>query len=368
MMTRRERLNAIFQGRLPDRPAIKLWGAEPGQRLLHQAYQPVLALALDKTDIMAAVEDRFEPCWGAEPPPTQVVRRPSADEKWIEVVTTIATPAGPLRRVRRNAADGGPGYEMEYLIKEPEDLEKLLSVHYVQPPLEVRPFLETDRLVADRGIAFWFLSWGHAPYSLLRSIGSENFSLWMHDHRDRLLGIIGLFRDRTVTHVKNVLTAGVRGVFGWGGPELFVPPLMSPRAFDEFVLPFDRDLIAVIHDGGGRVWVHSHGQMRDMLTRFVDMGVDVLNPIEPPPMGNITLADAFAVVGNSMTLEGNIEEEQLFRAPAAHIRDLVRDALSIGKNRRFILAPTNYYNSYANPPEQFIRNEIVFIQEACACV
>ena len=36
-MTRRERLTSIFRGETPDRSAVKLWGAAPGQACRHPA-------------------------------------------------------------------------------------------------------------------------------------------------------------------------------------------------------------------------------------------------------------------------------------------------------------------------------------------
>jgi hypothetical protein len=51
--------------------------------------------------------------------------------------------------------------------------------------------------------------------------------------------------------------------------------------------------------------------MRPVIRRFVDMGVDVLNPIEPPPMGDICMAEAFARVDDRMGLEGGVETHDL---------------------------------------------------------
>lgn len=48
----------------------------------------------------------------------------------------------------------------------------------------------------------------------------------------------------------------------------------------------------VIHDAGRLAWVHCHGKMNPVLDRFIEMGVDCLNPVEPPPMGDILLSDA----------------------------------------------------------------------------
>ncbi len=39
----------------------------------------------------------------------------------------------------------------------------------------------------------------------------------------------------------------------------------------------------LVHEAGGRVHVHSHGSVKGVFQGFVDMGVDVLHPIEPTP-------------------------------------------------------------------------------------
>ena len=73
------------------------------------------------------------------------------------------------------------------------------------------------------------------------------------------------------------------------------------------VVEVDKPTIAAIHDHGGLVWVHCHGGMNPVLELFMEMGVDCLNPIEPPPMGDILLSEAKERVKGRMCLEGNIE-------------------------------------------------------------
>ena len=57
---------------------------------------------------------------------------------------------------------------------------------------------------------------------------------------------------------------------------------MSPRDFDDIVYTPDKKLCDLIHNHGGYVWVHSHGKVVSFMDAFIDMGVDVLNPPEPP--------------------------------------------------------------------------------------
>ena len=117
-------------------------------------------------------------------------------------------------------------------------------------------------------------------------------------------------------------------VFGWVGPEVCVPPLMGPRDFDEFVVRYDRRLTDVIHESGGIVWVHSHGYMNDVLEGFVEAGVDCLQPLEPPPHGDLVLADAKRRVGGRLCLEGNLECHDFDNLDAEAMRERVRKAIA----------------------------------------
>lgn len=263
-MTNRERLRRVFAGRLPDRPAVRLWGIRPQQmKSLHPAYEPVYQMAMEQT-------------------------------------------------------------------------------------------------LGDRGLTIFGLD--HAMWGLQRLIGTESFALWSLEHRGLLLQAIEVFSQRIREHVKRVFEAGLRPVFGWGGPEVCIPPLMSPDDFEEFVFQFDKPLIDLIHEGGGYTWVHCHGRMGPVLDKFVRMGADVLNPVEPPPMGDITLPEAFARVSHTMGLEGNIETHELMTADQERIRSLVHEALDAGRGRRFILCPSSGYLQ-PQPDDRLIENLLTFVRE-----
>ena len=114
MMTRRERLSRIFQGELPDRPAVKLWGAFPGKKRLHPAYEAVYELALEKTDVMPFVHSPFDLYWGsAAEKICEVAKEPSDSDEWINIVTKVHTPEGTLKSVFFKSTVGKPGYQKE---------------------------------------------------------------------------------------------------------------------------------------------------------------------------------------------------------------------------------------------------------------
>lgn len=365
-MTGRERLTRIVQGQLPDRPAVKLWGLQADQKARHPAYEPVIRLALEKTDLMVSGGSSFNLHWGtAAKDISETKATPTGSPEWVEDVTQVRTPGGTLRSVHTRSTVGKPGYQKEYLLKEPDDIKKVLAVPYQPHPFSAEGFHAIEKAVGDRGIAMFGLD--HAMYGLQRIVGSENFAFWSLEHRGLLLEAIETFSRRIREHAVRAFEAGLKPVFAWVGPELCIPPLMSPADFEEFVFRFDKPLCDLIHERGGYVWVHCHGKMGPVLERFVAMGVDALNPIEPPPMGDVTLAQAFGRVGDRMALEGNIETHDLMMAAPERVRALVREAMEAGRGRRFILCPSSGFMEVPIPEDRFIGNLLAYVEEGARC-
>ena len=361
-MTSRERLTRIFRGQIPDRPAVKLWGFVKGQAMLHPDYEPVYQLGLELADHIGSANSPFDIYGGIYG--GDLWRRweePSESDKWVIVRTELKTSQGVLTCARKDSTVGLPSYDIEPLLKQPKDIKILLSAPYEPFPFTTKPFEAAEASIGERGIVDYGLP--HAMYALQGAAGSINFALWSMECRDLLSEAIEVYAKRLYDHVKCALEAGLKPVFAWIGPELCIPPLMGIKDFDDFVYAFDKPLCDLIHNGGGRVWVHCHGKMGPVLSRFMEMGVDVLNPMEPPPMGDITLSDAFAQVGNRMGLEGGIESHDLMTASDERMTHLIHEAIDAGQGNRFILCPSSGYMEWPNPTARYIANLKTFVAE-----
>jgi uroporphyrinogen-III decarboxylase len=156
-------------------------------------------------------------------------------------------------------------------------------------------------------------------------------------HKDLFHVLLGEITRRNLLLI-DALFAGRRldTVVTLGGSEQCTPPMMPPRAYDEYVVPYDGQLIARLHGYGVPVTVHCHGKVRRALACMVDMGADATDPVEPPPAGDVTYAQARAIATDKLTLMGNLEFDELCLADPAHIRARVREILSHGP-RRLIL-------------------------------
>jgi uroporphyrinogen-III decarboxylase len=121
--------------------------------------------------------------------------------------------------------------------------------------------------------------------------------------------------------VKFLLGQGVGPFFSMAGEEYLVPPLHGPKDFYEFNVRYDKPIIDLVHEAGGRVHIHCHGSVKKVMQGFLDMGVDVLHPFEAPPMGDITPAEAKATIRGRMCYEGNIQIHHMYECSPEEVRE-----------------------------------------------
>lgn len=69
--------------------------------------------------------------------------------------------------------------------------------------------------------------------------------------------------------------------------------VISPKIFNEFVAPYDSEIVRVAHEAGQRIVYHTCGGMMPILEDIAAMGVDAMETFTPPGMGGDTdLAEA----------------------------------------------------------------------------
>ncbi len=162
--------------------------------------------------------------------------------------------------------------------------------------------------------------------------------------------------------VEFLLGQGVGPFWHLNGVERACPPMMGPRQWEELVLPYDGEIMRLIkeRDPDGLIHVHCHGKVGRLLPLFLAMGVDSTDPVEPPPQGDITFRDARRLVGDRMTLYGNIEFLDMERRTPGEVEEKVRAAIEEGGRERTVLYPSA-------PPHQqhtarFTANAIRYIE------
>ena len=130
-------------------------------------------------------------------------------------------------------------------------------------------------------------------------------------HRD-----LGVERDIDVAFVGNIRTPARQELMR-----------LVDAAFDRFVVEYDHQLIQLIHDYGCLVITHCHGRLDQVLEKFLETGTNGLHPVEAPPMGDVTLAEAKRRVGGRICLVGNIQIGDIFRSTPEEMAEICHQVI-----------------------------------------
>jgi uroporphyrinogen-III decarboxylase len=130
--------------------------------------------------------------------------------------------------------------------------------------------------------------------------------------------------------------------FSMAGQEYIVPPLHGPKDFQDFNVRYDKPIVDRVHELGGRVHVHCHGPLKSVFGGFLEAGIDVLHPVEPPPQGDITPAEAKELARGKMCIEGNIQINRMYEAEPEAIREETTALIeaAFDDRRGLIVSPT----------------------------
>jgi uroporphyrinogen-III decarboxylase len=102
-------------------------------------------------------------------------------------------------------------------------------------------------------------------------------------------------------------------------------------------------MVDVIHQHDGYARIHSHGRLKQILDDIVSTGCVGLDPIEPPPQGDVSLRYVRERYGEQLVLFGNLEASDIENLPTDLFRRKVMAALqegTSGKGRGFVLMPS----------------------------
>jgi hypothetical protein len=82
---------------------------------------------------------------------------------------------------------------------------------------------------------------------------------------------------------------------------------ISADQYIEFVLPYERRIIEAIRAKGIHVYIHTCGSISDRLEIMRESNASGLECLDPIPVGNVDLENAFERIGNDLFIKGNID-------------------------------------------------------------
>lgn len=107
---------------------------------------------------------------------------------------------------------------------------------------------------------------------------------------------------------------------------------ISRAMYEEFVLPYEREVVSAIKQTGVKAYTHTCGAIGDRLELMQATGIDGIDTMDPPPLGDTDLANAKQRVGRDIFLKGNIDSVNvLLRGTPEQCRQAARERLQAAK-------------------------------------
>jgi hypothetical protein len=187
--------------------------------------------------------------------------------------TTVTwhTPLGPLTRIGRKPA-GQPGMCVKHFLEDARDVERYLSVPYTPARWDVSPAVAHSRELGEKGMAY--ISYSDPFYDVSELFDQEDFAIRTVTEFDFIRSLVEFRFDQIRNDLKLLLEAlaphEARFLFYTAGPERATPPLLSPEIFRTLEGPYQKRLVALIHDFGYPVSMHCHGRVREVFPYVLD--------------------------------------------------------------------------------------------------
>jgi len=367
MMTSRERLMATLRGEPADRPAVNFYEIggfriDPSDTDEFNVYndpswQPLLQLAEEQTDLIRMrssvrprshdVEVSLEKSGAAnyrdEFFKTEQYMEDGHRFKRVRLKIGDRT----MTSLTRRSPEVDTIWTVEHLLKSIDDLKAYLQLpdEVFAEQVNVANLVEEDEKLGDRGIVMVDTEDPICAAAYLFSM--EAFTIvalteqkLFHRLLEKLSGHI---------YARTEKTAKVFGGHLWRiyGPEYATEPYLPPHLFKEYVVRYTGPMVETIQKYGGFARVHCHGRIRAVLDYIVEMGAAAIDPIEPPPHGDVELEYVRREYGRELVLFGNIEIADIENMEPTEFEKVVEKTLkdgTIGEGRGFVLMPSSAPN------------------------
>lgn len=156
---------------------------------------------------------------------------------------------------------------------------------------------------------------------------------------------LGILRDA----VAEEFAGQIRGIGARGADAVLLADdvgtqktmLINPKHWRSFLKPCYAKLVEVIHNQGMHAWYHSCGYIMPIIPDLIEIGFDLIHPLQPSSMDLGQIAETF---GGQICFAGAIDVQALLpHASVQQVEDAIRGIIDTldGPQGGYLLAPTN---------------------------
>jgi hypothetical protein len=366
MMTSRERLMATMRGEAVDRPAVNFYEiggfqidpSDPDEFNVYNdpSWQPLLQLAEEQTDLIrmrSSVRPRsHEAAISSDKTGANYRDKLFKTEKYTEdgcrfKRVTLKIGGRTMTSLTRRCPEIDTVWTIEHMLKSIDDLKAYLELpdEVFAEQVDVSDLVEEDEKLGDRGIVM--VDTEDPICSAASLFSMEDFTVAAMTEQKlfhRLLEKLSRHIYRRTEKTAKEFSGHLWRIYG---PEYATEPYLPPHLFKEYVVRYTGAMVETIQKYGGFARIHCHGRMLAVLDYIVEMGATAIDPIEPPPHGDVKLNYVRDKYGRELALFGNLEVADIENMEPSEFEKVVEKALedgTSGEGKGFILMPSSAPN------------------------
>ena len=262
---------------------------------------------------------RFRTCklkveFEGEPPPYPLITAFNTYTAGTKIHRSLETPYGTLRQTWRFTEESCADFEEAYWWKDFEGEYDAVRAFFEDRSYdyEVADYEATKAAVGEDGFVIQEI-----PENPLKAFhwlcGPERAILMVMDHGERLKELIAIHTRKTCEFVQH-LVDHTDARFFLSNDNLDAM-LFPPYFFDEFLYDHYGAVADIVHSKGGYFMVHSCGNNVELAPCIKRCGIDCMEGLTPPPLGNFPLHEAHTRISPDFVIMGgdSCHVQELFR-------------------------------------------------------
>lgn len=259
---------------------------------------------------------------------------------------------------KQGEEESGAGMPVTHPIQKPEKIESYPFPDPEAPDL-MNPALETiSSIDRDRTVVFGDNGWGLFERAWIL-VGMDRFLMWMYREPEAVKSLLDKIAEVKLGITERLIAqVGVDGVrYGddWGGESQL---MMGPDLWRKFIKPRQKLLYSPCNEEDRLVMQHADGHIEEIIPDLVEMGLDLLNPLQPE------CNDVKSVKcehGDCLSFHGAVGSRVLDKGSPSEIRREVKNRINqLSTGGGYVLAPAHAYSYSQENIEAFRKAAIEF--------
>jgi len=181
-----------------------------------------------------------------------------------------------------------------------------------------------------------------AAFTAMTAMGYNDFLFNTLAETDMVLDLIKTIHEYCLREMELYLKYPVDIMKVGSGIITTTGPMVSWEQVEDLETSFIREQIEIIRGAGKPVFFHIDGKIDNLVQDFIEMGVDVLNPIDPSGAVQ-NIYEIKSQYGDRITLSGNINIDTVLKdgTPEQVREDVIEHMEKLGKGGGYIVSSSH---------------------------